>query len=132
VAPVLMMYFGRLNRPDMTPILLLPGAILGASIIVLSIVSFNFEQLTLKRLFSGVLASIAALTCGLVCAGIFFDLLYQAGLVTFIITWLESDVNFDPALILGGMVYGAPVGLSLGFVIGLATVITQTLSGKIV
>ena len=131
-APVLMMYFGRLNRPDMTPVLLLPGAIVGASIIVFSIVSFNFEQLTLKRLFSGVLASIAALTCGLVCVGIFFRLLYQAGLVTFIITWLESvTLTSDPALILGGMVYGAPVGLSLGFVIGLAPVITQTLSGKI-
>ncbi|RWE02337.1 hypothetical protein [Mesorhizobium sp.] len=40
-APVLMAYFGSMNRPEVTPEYLLPGSIIGASIIIFSIVNFR-------------------------------------------------------------------------------------------
>jgi hypothetical protein len=56
----------------MTPILLLPGSIIGASFVVFTIVNFDFERLSIRRIFSGAIGAIMALICGVVLAVLLF------------------------------------------------------------
>jgi hypothetical protein len=130
VAPILMLYFGRMFRPQMTPTFLLPGGILGASIFIFSIVNFDFERLNRRRLETSALGAIASVLCGALTAAIIFGPLYFLGIVTRVIHWLEINSGDNAIMIAGGVIYGLPVGVILGIVIGVAIILTQWWSGK--
>ncbi|MCA0029472.1 caspase family protein [Mesorhizobium sp. B263B2A] len=130
-APLITMYFGKIHdRPEMTPGLLLPGSILGASIIIFSIVNFDFERLSARRVRTSAGAAVAALALGGVAACIVFGPLYMFGVVDAVKLYLEINANNLLGLASGGAVYGLPVGVVLGVVIGSAIVLTEKWSRK--
>lgn len=129
-APLLTMYFGRFERPEMTPALLLPGSLVGASILIFSIVNFDFERLSSRRVWASVRAAVAALAFGLVSAGVIFGILYPMGVVGAVTDYLRVDSQNLARLALGGAAYGLPVGGVLGIVIGTAIVLTERWSQK--
>ncbi|MDX0445188.1 hypothetical protein GOD94_26060 [Sinorhizobium medicae] len=132
-APFLTYYFGIMaNRPQMTPERLLPGSILGAAFIVLSIVNFDFERLTRRRVWASVASAFLAIGIGAAMAVLVFAPLYVLGIVDAVIAYLEAQINDPWGMMKGGFIYGLPTGLVLGAVIGSATVLTERLSGKMV
>jgi Caspase domain len=130
VAPIVTVYFGRLARPEVTPVYLLPGSIVGSAILVFSIVNFDLERLSTRRLWTSGLAAIAALACGVMAGGVIFGALYAAGAVGSVIAWMEHNARSDIVLAAGGAIYGIPVGVVLGVVIGAALLLTERWSGK--
>ncbi len=132
-APFLTYIFGTMfDRPQMTPDRLLPGSILGAAFIVLSIVNFDFERLSRRRVWSSVVSSGFSLVSGAAIAVLVFAPLYLLGIVEAVIAYLEARVNDPWGMMKGGFIYGLPTGLVLGSVIGSAVVVTERLSGKAV
>ncbi|AUX78707.1 caspase family protein [Sinorhizobium fredii] len=132
-APFLTYYFGIMeNRPQMTPERLLPGSILGAAFIVLSIVNFDFERLTRRRVWASIASAFLAIALGAAMAVVVFAPLYLMGIVHAVIAYLEARVNDPWGMMKGGFIYGLPTGLVLGAVIGSAIVLTERLSGKMV
>jgi hypothetical protein len=131
-APVLMWYFAfeTMSRPKLTPEFLLPEAILGTSIIVFSIVNFDFERLNARRLLTSALGAVVAVLFGGLATALIFGPLYFFGFVTIVINWLASNSADFVVLVAGGAIYGIPVGLVLGLVIGIATLLTKWWSGK--
>jgi len=130
-APVITWYFGRIaGRPEMRPLLLLPGSVIGASVVVFSIVNFDLERLSGRRIWTSVGGSLLALASGIPAALIVFGPLYLLGIVKAVTTFLEHHYNSAFGLFVGGACYGVPVGLVLGTVIGVAIVIIQVWSGK--
>lgn len=129
-AALLTMYFGRLDRPEMTPGLLLPGSIVGTSIIIFSIVNFDFERLSARRIWASVRASLVALCIGVMATGAIFGPLYPLGIVQAVTEYLEDYHDSVATLAKGGAVYGLPVGIILGLVIGAAVLLTERWSRK--
>jgi hypothetical protein len=130
-APLLMVHFGVMNdRPLMTPRYLLPGSILGASIIIFSIVNFDFERLNAHRVWTSAMSAFVASCAGVLVAGLVFGPLYAVGIVDAVINWLKQNAADSFVMATGGAIYGIPVGLVLGVVIGLALVLTQVWSRK--
>ncbi|RWA68879.1 caspase family protein [Mesorhizobium sp.] len=129
-APVLMAYFGSMNRPEVTPEYLLPGSIIGASIIIFSIVNFDFERLNAKRMGTSALAALAALACGGLAAVVVFGPLYALGIVQYVTHRLEQQFDDPVVMISGAAAYGLPVGLILGAVIGAAITLTERWSAR--
>ena len=72
--------------------------------------------------------SVAAVLAGIVAAGVVFAPLYVIGVVDAIRGWLNT--GDATVLLAGGAVYGVPVGIVLGFVIGVALVLTERWSKK--
>ncbi len=132
LAPVLMLYFSRSSSgPPVTPLMLLPGSIIGASIVVFTIVNFDLERLTVRRAATGAISAIVALLCGMAATMIIFFPLYHFGVVELVIRWLEMTGNSNTRIfIIGGVIYGVPVGLALGLVMGSAIIFTERWSGK--
>jgi hypothetical protein len=129
-APLITMYFSRFDRPEMTPDLLLPGAILGTSIFIFSVVNFDFERLSARRIWASVKASLAALGIGVLATGLIFGPLYQLGMVDIIIEYLRGNRGNMIVMAKGGALYGLPVGIVLGIVIGAAVIFTERWSQK--
>jgi hypothetical protein len=129
-AALLMMYFGRFGRPQMTPGLLLPGSVVGTSIIIFSIVNFDFERLSSRRIWASAQASLAALCIGVAATGAIFGPLYLLGIVQAVTTYLEDNQDDMAAFAKGGAIYGLPVGIILGIVIGAAVLLTERWSRK--
>ncbi|CAN7610330.1 caspase family protein [Bradyrhizobium sp. LjRoot220] len=129
-APLITMYFGRFERPLMTPDLLLPGAILGTSIFIFSVVNFDFERLSARRIWASVKASWAALGIGVLATGLIFGPLYQLGIVAVITDYLMGNSGNMIAMAKGGAIYGFPVGIILGIMIGAAVILTERWSQK--
>jgi hypothetical protein len=131
VAPLLTWWFGMIyDRPEMKPWLLLPGSIVGSSLLIFSIVNFDLERLSLHRAGTSAWASICALIAGAPVAFAVFAPLYWVGIGDAVTTYLEANAENPIGLMKGGAVYGAPVGLVLGLVIGFAIILTQRWSGK--
>jgi hypothetical protein len=129
--PLIMMRFGpEPDRPEMTPALLLPGTILGASIFIFSIVNFDFERLSARRIWQSVKASLIALGVGAMATAIIFGPLYLLGIADSVKTYLEDNYGNMGALAKGGAAYGIPVGIVLGIVIGTAVILTERWSKK--
>lgn len=128
-APILTMYFGLKSRPELSPDLLIPGAILGTIFVIFSIVNFDFERLTLRRIRASASAAGSALLVGLFTAVVLMGALYLAGAVDWVANFLRSHADDLWALALGGAMYGIPVGAILGSVIGSALVLTAKFSG---
>ncbi|WP_342148226.1 caspase family protein [Methylorubrum sp. SB2] len=129
-APFLMAYFGRLSRPPVTPEFLLPGAVFGSSIIIFSIVNFDYESLSLRRIVKSGAASVAALIGGAIASIVVFGPLYLLGIVQKVTESLENNFHHFPTMLAGSIAYGTPVGFVLGIVIGLAIVFTEKWSSK--
>jgi hypothetical protein len=129
-APLITMYFSRFTRPEMTPGLLLPGAIVGTSIFIFSVVNFDFERLSARRIWASVKASLAALGIGVLATGLIFSALNQLGIVDIIRKYLEGNFGNMIAMAKGGALYGFPVGIVLGIVIGTAVILTERWSQK--
>lgn len=129
-APLVMLHFGKLSRPILTPNLLLPGAVAGTAFIVFSIVNFDFERLNLRRLLIGGLAAVVAVMGGVIASAAVFGPLYRYHAVDGVINWIKHQHISDAALLGGGVIYGMPVGLVLGLVIGTAITLTERWSGK--
>jgi hypothetical protein len=127
-APLITLYFGSKERPEFLPNFLLPGAVLGAAFIIFSIINFDFERLNTRRLWASAAGSVAAVVAGIVAAGVVFAPLYVIGVVDAIRDWL--NMGDATVLLAGGAVYGVPVGIVLGFVIGVALVLTERWSKK--
>jgi hypothetical protein len=125
-----MMYFGRLERPEMPPYLLLPGSVVGTSIIIFSIVNFDFERLSGHRILASVKASLATLGIGVSAAIAVFGPLYLMGVVQAVTAYLENHFGDMAAMAKGGAIYGLPVGIVLGIVIGAAVLLTERWSRK--
>jgi hypothetical protein len=126
-------YFGLIqDRPQMRPLLLLPGAVIGSSILIFSIVNFDFERLTSRRVWTSFQGALAALGGGVAIAAIVFGILYATGVVGRVIRFMEADAQNAVILGVGGAIYGTPVGLILGATVGLAIVLTERWSGKTV
>jgi hypothetical protein len=131
VAPWLTWYIGRIrDRPEMTPWLLLPGSLLGSSLLVFSIINFDLERLSTHRARTSALASVCALLAGIPVALIIFVPLYLVGIGDAVTNFLRANYDNPVGLMEGGAIYGAPVGLVLGLVIGCAIILTQSWSGK--
>lgn len=129
--PLIMMRFGPTpDRPPMTPDLLLPGTILGASIFIFSVVNFDFERLSARRIWQSVKASLIALGVGAMAAVVIFSPLYLLGIADAVKTYLEDNYDNMAALAKGGAAYGIPVGIVLGIVIGTAVILTERWSRK--
>lgn len=129
-APLITMYFGRFARPAMTPDLLLPGAIVGTSIFIFSVVNFDFERLSARRIWASVKASWAALGIGVLATALIFGPLYQLGIVAVITDYLMGNADSMIVMAKGGAIYGFPVGIVLGIVIGAAVILTERWSQK--
>jgi hypothetical protein len=134
-APLLTAYFGRLNRPEVTPDYLLPGSMIGAALLIFAIVNFDFERLNVRRIGASAVAAVASLLCGVSAALIVFGPLYLLGVVDAVRAWLAKGFNGPEIIdwgvvISGGVAYGVPVGLVLGVVIGAAVILTEWWSAK--
>lgn len=129
-APLITVYFSQFVRPIMTPDLLLPGALAGTSIFIFSVVNFDFERLSARRIWASVKASLAALGIGVLATGLIFGPLYQIGIVDFIKKYLIGHSGNMIAMVKGGAIYGLPVGIILGIVIGAAVILTERWSQK--
>jgi uncharacterized caspase-like protein len=130
-APAITWYFGRIgDRPEMSPLLLLPGSVVGASVVVFSIVNFDLERLSGRRIWTSAVGSLLALISGIPFALVVFAPLYFIGIVKAVTLFLEDNYNSTLGLLVGGACYGVPVGLVLGLVIGVAIVVIQVWSGK--
>jgi hypothetical protein len=131
VAPCLTWYYGSIpDRPEMTPWLLLPGSIVGSSLLVFCIINFDLERLSSRRVWTSALASLCALGAGIPVAFFISGPLYLVGIVRAVTKFLEASYDNAQGLLEGGAIYGAPVGLVLGLVIGFAVILTQSWSGK--
>ena len=128
--PALTVYFGLKHRPDMNPILLIPGGILGAGVLIFSIVNFDFERLSLRRLRSSGLAALAALGIGIIVATVIMGFFYVVGTVRWDTEWLHQHWFDYRILAAGGAIYGIPVGAILSSVIGVALILTEKWSEK--
>jgi hypothetical protein len=129
--PILSAYFGLIHdRPEMRPWLLLPGAVVGSSIQIFSIVNFDFERLTSRRVWTSLRSSFVALLAGIATSGVVFGSLAAAGIVSRVISWMEDNPDDATILALGGAIYGIPVGFVLGATIGFAIVFTERWSRK--
>jgi len=130
-APPITWYFGRIaGRPEMSPLLLLPGSVVGASAVLFSIVNFDLERLSARRIWTSAVSSLLAIASGIPTGLIVFGPLYLLGIVKAVTSFLEHHYNSAVGLLVGGAWYGMPVGLVLGSVIGVAIVVTQVWSGK--
>jgi len=129
-ASLLMLHFGKLHRPMVTPDLLLPGSVLGTAVIVFAIVNFDFERLDPRRLLVGAAASLVSIVAGFLASGLLFGLLFYSGIQDALINWIGKDALSDPRLLVGGAVYGLPVGVVLGLMIGITMILTERWSGK--
>jgi len=116
----------------MTLSLLIPGGLVGAALVVFSIVNFDLERLTLNRIWTGLLASGAALVLGALFAVVVIGFFWVIGLVQWDTDFLHAHYNVPWALAVGGAIYGGPVGAIMGFVIGVAAVVTTSWSGVVV
>jgi hypothetical protein len=125
VAPWVTLYFGRMDRPEVTPGYLLPASVAGASFIVFSIINFDFERLDSRRVWTSACASVISVIAGAFATGVVFGPLYAFGAVEALHFWLEDNQNSIPALLVGGALYGIPVGVVLGIVIGIAVICTE-------
>lgn len=129
-APMLMWYFGRLSRPEVTPEYLLPGAIFGSSILIFAIINFDYETLSFKRVYHSITASFSALAFGLGTTICIFGPLYVFGVVSSVIQMLRDNFDDFSTMLAGSIAYGLPVGGILGIVIGAAIVLTEKWSMK--
>ncbi|MBB4112768.1 hypothetical protein FHT80_002087 [Rhizobium sp. BK226] len=130
-APFLTAFFGLMHdRPPMTPVLLLPGSIVGAAFLVLAIVNFDFERLSRRRVWASVASSVVSLVIGLAVALIVFTPLYFLGVVESVQNYLETHSEEPLPLMKGGFIYGLPVGFVLGAVIASAILLTEKWSRK--
>lgn len=129
-APLITMHFSQYWRPPMTPNLLLPGAIVGTSIFIFSVVNFDFERLSARRIWASTKASLAALGIGVLAAALIFGPLYQLGFVDVVKQYLEGNDSDMIAMAKGGAIYGLPVGIVLGIMIGVAVILTERWSQK--
>jgi hypothetical protein len=126
--PVAMSFFGVEARPLLLPEQLLPGAILGAAVVVFSIVNFDFERLSPRRLLIGTLSVIVAgLGVGLV-AALLYGIVQSLGVPQYL-DRLSPDSGVIQ-LLAGGAIYGISVGVPLGVIIGIAIELTSRWSGK--
>lgn len=114
----------------MTPDLLLPGTIVGTSIFIFSVVNFDFERLSANRIWASTKASLAALIIGALTTGVIFGPLYLLGAVDAVRNFLEANAKSLTGMAEGGAVYGLPVGIVLGTVIGAAIILTERWSRK--
>lgn len=131
VAPFLTWHFAVIrDRPPMTPELLLPGSIIGSSLLVFTIINFDLERLSSRRVWTSAIASFCSLVAGVPATLLIFGPLYLIGAVSAVTDFLAANVDNALMLLGGGAIYGAPVGLVLGLVIGFAVILTQTWSGK--
>jgi hypothetical protein len=132
-APLITWYFGSMaGRPVMDPLLLLPGSVVGASAVIFSIMNFDLERLNGRRIWITAASSLLAVVLGGPFAFIVFGPLYSLGTVSAVTAYLENDYDSPSALLARGALYGVPVGLVLGLVIGAAIVLIQVLSGQII
>jgi hypothetical protein len=132
-APIITWYFGSMEgRPVMDPLLLLPGSVVGASAVIFSIMNFELERLSGRRIWITAVSSLLAVVLGGPFALIVFGPLYLLGAVSAVTAYLTDHYYSPSALFAGGALYGAPVGLVLGLVIGAAIVLIQLLSGQII
>lgn len=125
-APVLTLYFGAQSGPKALPGLLVPSGIVGASIFVFSIINFDFERLSSRRLLVGFSSALTAILFGGIAAAALFGLLSGFGVVDMVVTWLTKNSKSALIMLAGGAIYGTPVGVALGLVIGMAI----TLQGR--
>ncbi len=128
-APILTVYFGLTRRPDISPVVGLPSVFLGLAIITFSIlnsiVNFDFERLTLKRLGISALASLAALGIGAVAAIVIIGVFYVIGMMKFDTDWMHAHAEDYRVLLAGGAIYGVPVGIVAGSIVGAAVILTE-------
>ncbi|MHC2001796.1 caspase family protein [Methylobacterium sp. CM6241] len=129
-APMLMWYFGRMARPEVTPEYLLPGAVLGSSILIFAIVNFDYERLNKDRIYHSMIAALISLLYGIIITLAMFVPLYVFGIVQFVIKALREDFDNFAVMTAGSIAYGIPVGCILGIVIGYAIVLTEKRSAK--
>jgi hypothetical protein len=129
-APFLTWYFGRFSRPEYSPDLLLPGSVVGAAVFIFAVVNFDFERLGRRRILASVAAVPAAIAGGAAATVLIFGPLYLFGVVELVTNLLRGGAERETILLVGGAIYGMPVGAVLGCVIGTAILLTQRWSGK--
>ena len=134
--PVLALYFGRmLSRPELSPLLLLPGAIVSSGMVVYYIanarpaVDLDLKPLSPRRVWMSSLAAMAAVACGVGAAGVIFGTLYETGATDLAVAWMEQSTQSNTLLAAAGAIYGVPVGMVLGVVIGAGVLLTERWTG---
>jgi hypothetical protein len=132
IGPIMMLHFAGAStpRPELLPPVLLPGAVVGAPIVIFSILSFDLDRLTINRVMTGAGAAVLAVIGGFAVAATIFWPLYNIGAVDMVKSWMENQEASIAAMIVGGMIYGIPVGVVLGIVMGSAIILTKRMSGR--
>jgi hypothetical protein len=121
-APLAMIYFGSMERPKLVPILLLPGALLGASTIIISVVNSDIEKFSTTRLMYSGISAILSLLVGGILASFVFVFFYLSGFTNLVMILLKEYGDNYFILSAGGLLYGSFVGACLGIVLGVAIV----------
>jgi hypothetical protein len=132
--PPLMLYFGRMSRPQLPPGYLLSCAISSAMVVFYIANARLTADLDLKplspyRLFRGSLAACAASACGVGAAVVIFGALYATSAIELFTTWTVNHDQNNTVLTAAGAIYGAQVGIVLGVVIGTGVLLTERWSG---
>lgn len=122
VGPPLTFLFGRLDRPAVSAAVLLPGGLLGVSLLVFSIVTYNVERIsyrTMRR--NAVIAFFSTLFVSAV-AGLMLLAVYGV---------MQEQINAllghrdTKVLLTAGLAIGAVVGVILGSAISVALLFTE-------
>lgn len=122
-APLETVYFGPKPRPFLSPVAMLPGALIGTAVIVFSIVNYRLEHINPKRLIlSAVTAIGSCFATAVVAFGVLLFLLPQVLMA--IAVRITSEIVTIPNLLIGGFFYGIVVGAILGAAMGLTLILT--------
>jgi hypothetical protein len=117
IAPALTWYFVRLGRPPISPWILLPGSLFGTAFIVFSIIGYNVERFSYRRMIANAGAAMAGTVLATLVAGIV--VLGLRAYVDLAIWELAVNSPDESARRVGPFV-GLVVGAILGGAIGLA------------
>ena len=117
--PFVTNFFGQMSRPVMSPIILIPGALIAVALVIFAIVNYDLEKMSLKRFVINTKGLFYSLFGGTMIAVVIFVPLQLFGITPFVIGWME-EAKDAPHLLFGGLVYGIPLGFVLGATIGLA------------
>ncbi|MCP5074302.1 MAG: caspase family protein [Rhodobacteraceae bacterium] len=127
VAPLVTLYFGRMNRPPVLPLVLAPGAVVGTAVIAFAIVNYNLEKFTRLRLKKSLLAAIQATGVAGLAAAVVFGFLTLVGFVQHTVGAFMVEYQYYAAdyplygvwlLLFAGFIWGILLGPILGLLIG--------------
>ena len=122
VGPPTTLYFGLLDRPAVSALILVPGALLGASILVFSIVTYSVERVNYRTMRRNALISMLATAFVAAVAGV---ILFAASSV--MQEYIDQLLGTRDKMVL--LAAGIALGVILGVILGSAISLAHLLCG---